>query len=142
MKKILLTSAILICCSIFATGSFAQQKITVAIAANVQFVMNELKNVFQQETGIQVDVVPGSSGKLTAQIKEGAPFDVFVSADMNYPQELYKSGFAVDSPRVYAKGTLVLWTTVNGIKPGKDLKVLLSSDIKKIAIANPETAPY
>src|SRR5258706_10261351 len=103
MKKILPAFVTIACYSLIVTNVSAQQKIIVATAANVQFVMNELKNAFQQETGIQVDVVPGSSGKLTAQIKEGAPYDVFVSADMNYPQELYKSGFATDSPRVYAK---------------------------------------
>lgn len=129
-------------CLFFACSVFAQQKITVAIAANVQFVMNELKNEFQKETGITVDIVPGSSGKLNAQIKQGAPYDVFVSADMNYPQDLYASGFAVDSPKVYAQGALVLWTAGSALKPVKDLKVLTNADAKKIAIANPETAPY
>jgi molybdate transport system substrate-binding protein len=125
-----------------AITSFAQSKLTVAAAANVQFVMNKLVKDFDSSTGIKTNVVLNSSGKLTAQIKESAPYDVFVSADMKYPQELYKSGFAIDSPRVYANGLLVLWTTQTGIKPGNDLKVLTSDAVKKIAIANPETAPY
>ena len=61
---------------------------------------------------------------------------------MKYPHELYKSGFATDSPKVYAKGLLVLWTTQTGIKPGSDLKILTSEAVKKIAVANPQTAPY
>jgi len=122
--------------------SFAQTKLTVAAAANVQYVMNGLAKDFENSTGIKTDIILNSSGKLTAQIKEGAPYDVFVSADMKYPQELYKSGYAIDSPKVYANGLLVLWTTQTGIKPGIDLQVLTSGSVKKIAIANPETAPY
>ena len=122
--------------------SVAQKKINVAAAANVQFVLNELVKDFDNSTGIKTNVILSSSGKLTAQIKEGAPYDVFVSADMKYPQELYKSGYAIDSPKVYANGLLVLWTIQPGIKPVADLSVLTSDAIKKIAIANPQTAPY
>src|SRR5438552_5126238 len=134
---------ILSCMMLFgAITSFAQKRLTVAAAANVQFVMDELKKDFEKFSGTQVNVILNSSGKLTAQIKEGAPYDIFVSADMKYPQELYKSGFAVDSPKVYANGVLVLWTTLTDIKPLADLKILTSVAIKKIAIANPQTAPY
>jgi molybdate transport system substrate-binding protein len=122
--------------------SFAQNKLTVAAAANVQFVMAELVKDFDSTTGIKTDIILNSSGKLTAQIKEGAPYDVFVSADMKYPEELYKSGFAIDSPKVYANGLLVLWTTLADIKPTADLKMLTSNAVKKIAIANPQTATY
>lgn len=134
---------LLICVLLLLTViSFAQNKLTVAAAANVQFVINELAKDFKSSTGIKADIVINSSGKLTAQIKEGAPFDVFVSADMKYPAELYKSGFATDSPRVYANGLLVLWTMHTDIKPSPDLRMLTSDAIKKIAIANPSTAPY
>jgi len=122
--------------------SVAQKKLTVAAAANVQFVLNELVKDFDNSTGIKTNIILSSSGKLTAQIKEGAPYDVFVSADMKYPQELYKSGYAIDPPKVYANGLLVLWTIQPGIKPVADLSVLTSDAIKKIAIANPQTAPY
>lgn len=125
-----------------AVKSFAQTKLTVAAAANVQFVLNELKKDFENSTGIDVDIILNSSGKLTAQIKQGAPYDVFVSADMNYSEELYKSGFANEPPKVYANGILVLWTTSANIKPSADLKILSSTAVKKIAIANPATAPY
>src|SRR3954453_20877275 len=136
-------SIIFICALFFlATTSFAQKKLTVAAAANVQFVMDELKKDFESLSGINVNIILNSSGKLTAQIKEGAPYDVFVSADMKYPKELYKSGYSIDSPKVYANGLLVLWTMQTGIKPIEDLSVLTSDAVKKIAIANPQTAPY
>ncbi|HEY6974940.1 MAG TPA: molybdate ABC transporter substrate-binding protein [Chitinophagaceae bacterium] len=125
-----------------AITSLAQKKLTVAAAANVQFVMAELVKDFDSSTGTNTNIILNSSGKLTAQIKEGAPYDVFVSADMKYPEELYKTGFAINSPKVYANGLLVLWTTQSNITPGGDLKILTSDAIKKIAVANPQTAPY
>jgi molybdate transport system substrate-binding protein len=123
-------------------NSFAQKRLTVAAAANVQFVMDELKKDFEKSSGTEMNVILNSSGKLTAQIREGAPYDIFVSADTKYPEELYKSGFAVDSPKVYANGVLVLWTARTDIEPFADLGILTLAPIKKIAIANPQTAPY
>ena len=128
--------------SLLAGSTKAEPGITVAVAANVQYAMHELKAEFVKETGIKLSVVIGSSGQLTAQIKEGAPYDVFISADMKYPNTLYKEGFAVDTPRIYASGTLVIWTMDKGIQFGKGLKILLDKKIKKIALANPRTAPY
>lgn len=139
MMKILLAAVI-----IFFTYSeiYAGPKITVAVAANVQYAMEELKAEFKKETGIDVTVIIGSSGQLTAQIKEGAPYDIFISADMKYPEVLFKEKAAIDSPRVYAMGSLVVWTTGKGITFDKKLNALLSKKISKIAIANPRTAPY
>jgi len=140
MKKL---SSIIFFVLMFATiTSSAQKKLTVAAAANVQFVLNELKKDFEGFSKINVDIILNSSGKITAQIKQGAPYDVFVSADMKYPEELYKSGAAVESPKVYANGVLVLWTIRKDIKLSNDLKILASGAVKKIAIANPQTAPY
>ena len=118
------------------------EKITVAVAANMQFAMDSLKAKFENETGIKVEVILGSSGKLTQQIEEGAPYDVFVSADTKYPAELYNKNFTADSPRVYANGLLILWTGRGNIQPSSNLRVLLGDDIKKIALPNPKTAPY
>lgn len=120
----------------------AQRKLTVAVAANMQYPIIALKEKFEQETGIKVEVILSSSGKLTQQIQEGAPYDVFVSADTSYPQTLYRKGLATATPQVYAKGVLVLWTMNSNITPVKDLKVLLAQNVKKIAVANPKTAPY
>ncbi|MCL6217476.1 molybdate ABC transporter substrate-binding protein [Zunongwangia sp. M21534] len=102
--------------------------------------MKELTETFQQETGIKCETIVASSGKLTAQIKAGAPFDVFVSADLKYPNTLFKEGFGEEKPKVYANGTLVLWTTSENIKPS--LEILSEENITHIAVANPKTAPY
>lgn len=132
----------LILIAIIEINTIAKSKITIAVAADVQYAMNELKAEFTRETGIDVTVIIGSSGQLTAQIKAGAPYDVFISADMKYPQTIYSDKFAVDSPKVYAKGSLVIWTMKKGITFDKRLKTLLGKSINKIAIANPITAPY
>ncbi len=123
-------------------SGFAQKKITVAVAANMRYTIEQLKTIFEKETGIAITIISGASGKLTAQIEEGAPFDVFVSADMNYPEELFKKGFAINKPKCYAKGILVLWTTKTELNTSNMMQLLKSPEIKKIAIANPKTAPY
>lgn len=125
---------------VFFTHTYAQ--ITLAVAANVQFAMQELKNEFKKETGIDASIILGSSGQFTAQIKEGAPYDIFISADMKYPNSLYQSKFAVSAPKIYASGSLVIWSLKKGIKLDKQLRFLLSDNIKRIAIANPAIAPY
>jgi ABC-type molybdate transport system substrate-binding protein len=85
--------------------------LTVAAAANLQVLMNELVSAFEKESGASVDVVIGSSGRLMAQIENGAPFDVFMSADMSYPEALFKKGLALEKPKVYVYGLLVFWTS-------------------------------
>lgn len=139
MKKTLITWILTITTlSAFATNP--TPPITIAVAANMQFAMQELTHNFTKETGIQCNLVISSSGKLTAQIKQGAPYDLFVSADMKYPDVLHKEGFALQKPKIYAYGKLVLWSLDKSIKPG--LSVLKSSIVKHIACANPKTAPY
>ncbi|MCF0063971.1 molybdate ABC transporter substrate-binding protein [Dyadobacter chenwenxiniae] len=127
---------------VFLAGcSKPSEEIVVATAANVQYVMKEIKAEFEKETGKKIDIVVGSSGKLTTQIREGAPFDVFVSADTKYPQEIFKNGGSAEKPRIYALGTLVLWSKKIP-KAELNVEVLADGKIKKIAIPNPETAPY
>lgn len=140
-SRLLAASVVILVVALTGFGAMAQ-RLTVATAANVQYVMLELKTAFEQTTGIGINIVSGSSGKLAAQIKEGAPFDVFVSADMEYPEALYKSGHTSGAPKAYARGILVLWSAHPGIQPGKDLQVLQSNATKKIALPNPKTAPY
>jgi len=125
---------------IWSCESKREEKLKIACAANVQFAMNEICEAFQEESGVATDIIIGSSGKLTAQIEQGAPFDVFVSADMIYPQELYSSGYAANKPEIYAYGQLVLWTLNEELEA--QLPVLFNENVKHIAMANPKTAPY
>ena len=115
--------------------------LTVAGAANVQFPLEELKREFEKDTPIKLELIIGSSGKLAAQIENGAPFDIFLSADMEYPQAIYKKNLSYEKPRIYAYGTLVLWSFKN-IDLSKGIKILADDSIKKIALPNPKTAPY
>ncbi len=110
----------------------------VATAANMQFAMEELSEQFKKDFNINCELVVSSSGKLTAQIKEGAPYDVFVSADMKFPQAIDHYSKAVTTPKVYAYGKLVLWSMTEL----PHLNGLTQSHIKHIALANPKTAPY
>jgi molybdate transport system substrate-binding protein len=112
----------------------------IAAAANMQFPMKELSRLFTGKTGIKCDLIISSSGQLTAQIKSGAPYDIFVSADMKYPQELFASGYTESKPNVYAYGRLVIWSVVDGVIPSIDS--LKTPQVHHIALANPKTAPY
>lgn len=116
------------------------QKLTIATSANMQYAIHDLVSTFTMETGILCEVVVSSSGKLTAQIATGAPYDVFVSADMKYPAHLFNKGFTIAKPEIYAEGKLVLWSTSDKINPS--IEILTNNQIKHIALANPKTAPY
>src|SRR5208283_1088360 len=131
-KKMKKTTFIVLAFLLLPLSAFASD-ITVAGAANVQFILDDLKMEFTKETGVGVQTVIGSSGKLTAQIENGAPFDVFLSADMKYPKTLYQEGFSLRSPKVYAYGVLVLWTMKN-LDLSQGVHVLGSTGIWKIAI--------
>ncbi|NPA53924.1 MAG: molybdate ABC transporter substrate-binding protein [Aquificae bacterium] len=125
---------------LFFSFSFGKT-LLIAAAANTQFAVNEIKKAFEKKyPEIHVKTVISSSGKLAAQILKGAPYDIFISADMKYPLFLYKNNKTVGKPKVYAYGTLVLWTTKN-IKI-ENIKQLKEPFIKKVAVANPKTAPY
>ncbi len=114
--------------------------LNIAVAANLQYAMEALVQDFTQSTGVPCEVVVSSSGKLTAQITEGAPFHLLVSADMKYPGELYQNGMTGGPPEVYAYGKLVLWTLQDNPVPSPEL--LKSDAVRHIAMANPKTAPY
>jgi len=117
------------------------ETLTVAVAANVQYAFDDLRAAFTKQTGIPVKPIFGSSGKFTAQIQTGAPFDLFVSADMEYPEALHRAGLATSAPRVYAYGTLVLWS-MKDIDLSKGLALLADKGIRKVALPNPQVAPY
>ena len=116
----------------------ARDHLTIAAAANMQFALEEIVVEFERQTSIKTQLTTSSSGKLTAQIREGAPYDIFVSADMKYPEEIERLGLALSPPKVYARGQLALWSS------HKDWEVNLGkiSELNHIAIANPKIAPY
>lgn len=116
-------------------------RLTVAAAANLQFAMQDLEAAFEAAHGIETDIIIGSSGKLTAQIQQGAPYDLLVSADMKYPKSLYEKGLATEAPAVYAYGALVAWTMQEHSLDSLP-KLLQQTAIEKIALANPKVAPY
>lgn len=117
------------------------QEIQVAVAANLQFVFDDLQQAYQKQSGQRLRAVFNSSGKLASQIANGAPFDLFISADTDYPFWLKEKKLTLNEPKTYALGALVLWST-------RDLKVeqwqdlIRQKKITKMAIANPKTSPY
>ena len=135
MKKIILGLMVL-CSSIFAG------EITVAAAANVGYAMDELVKEFNKTNpDTKVLVTLGSSGKLVAQIENSAPYDIFMSADMKFPQALFDKKLTKTPPMVYAQGAIAIFS-IKELDYSKGINLLKDTNISKIAIANPKTAPY
>jgi molybdate transport system substrate-binding protein len=135
MKKILFT--FLYTYSLVFAG-----EITIAVAANVSYAIEPLIKTFNETNPeIKVNVILGSSGKLLAQITHGAPYDLFMSANMKYPNRLYEKNLTTSKPIVYAQGSLAIFSS-NPYDYTKGLAVLEEENMRKIAIANPKTAPY
>ena len=118
--------------------------IRVFAAADLQFALRELADIYMKKyPEDKIELIFGSSGKGFAQIKAGAPYHIFFSADMKYVEELYREGYAITKPKPYAIGRIVLWTRKDsGLDPSKFPEVLLDPRVKRIAIANWEHAPY
>ncbi|RZM27700.1 MAG: molybdate ABC transporter substrate-binding protein [Pedobacter sp.] len=137
LKKI--SFIVLSCVLIHATA--VSQPLRIAVAANAASVIKLLQADFKKRTGIQTETILGASGKLTTQIEHGAPFDLFLSADMDFPERLSKAGLTLTKPHVYAQGSLIICST--SAKVLKEWQKLLSQGATgKIAIANPKLAPY
>lgn len=113
----------------------------VAVAANLLLPMQEVKALYEKKYSGELILIPGSSGKLTAQIINGAPYDIFLAADMKYPQQVFNEGQAVTRPEVLTRGKLVFWSK-NPIEGKLEAWLLNNDNIKSIAIAQPELAPY
>jgi len=136
MKKLIILFSL-----VFFTSALFAQGLKVAVAANLQGVIKVLGKDFKDKTGVEIEPIVGSSGNLATQIKNGAPFDVFLSADMNFPEGLYKEGLSTKEPEVYAYGSLVICSSQDiGFENWE--RELMSPRVKKIAIANPAIAPY
>ena len=115
----------------------------IAVASNFLLPLKELSRKFKESTGHKVVVISGSTGKLYAQIKQGAPFDILLAADSLRPELLEKEGIGVPGSRfTYAVGRLVLWSKNSKLPLKNDLQVLNHKNFRYLAIANPKTAPY
>jgi len=128
--------------ALLAANSAYAEKITIAAAADLKFAMDEIVAGFKAgHPGAELEVIYGSSGKFHTQIQQGAPYDLYFSADIAYPRELVSKGMAASEVRPYALGRIVLWS--NSMNAAKmTLASLADPRIARIAIANPKHAPY
>lgn len=135
------TAAVLLCVS----GLVCAQEVRVAAAADMKIAAQEIARQFEEKTGRKVDVTFGSSGSFFSQLQSGAPFDLFLSADAEYPKRLDSAGLGEpDTLYIYALGRIAIWMPADApmdlARKGWD--ALLDVSVQKIAIANPEHAPY
>lgn len=121
-------------------NSVDSQKLLIASAANAQYAIKEIAEEFKDETGYDYALIISSSGKHTAQIEAGAPYDIFISADLKFPQSLFEAGLTTDAPKIYGYGKLVLWSMYDSIDVS--VKGLSVQSLEHIAMPNPKTAPY
>lgn len=139
-KRVIIVATLIL---LFLSGTTnAQQKFTIVAAANLKAALDSINTVFKiQNIGINPQLTYGASGKFYEQISSGAPFDLFFSADMDYPNQLENNKLTASKVKMYATGKLVIWskkTDPNKVK----IKSFLDGSIRKIAIGNPATAPY
>jgi molybdate transport system substrate-binding protein len=142
MKIIKFISTIILMAFLMPIILFAQSKITVVAAANLKTALDSIVSIYKIENaGTDIDVIYGASGNLFEQISNDAPFDIFLSADMDYPMKLKEKNFAISEVDIYAIGQLVLWS--KKVNPAiNQMNTLLDAGIVKISIGNPATAPY
>ena len=143
----LAVASLVLVLSMAVTNANASDVPVIAAASNIKFALDELAKQFTLDTGEKVRISYGSSGNFVAQIKHGAPFQMFMSADEKYIEQLAKSGVTVDDGVLYAVGRLAIAAPINSplqLDPElKGLKALIDSgELKRFAIANPDHAPY
>ncbi len=120
----------------------AEQSITIAAAADLRFAMDDIVALFMNaHPGARIQTVYGSSGKFSTQIRQGAPYDIYFSADIAYPRSLYEDGLSASAPQVYGVGRIVLWSSAPQTAQ-MTLADLTDPAIRSIAIADPRHAPY
>jgi len=136
LKKVVVVVGLLASSIVYA-GS-----INIAVAANVSYAIDNLIAKFNETNpDTKVQVTLGSSGKLTAQIKNGAPYQIFMAANMKYPKALYTDKIAITKPVVYAQGSLAM-LSIKKLDLSKGISIVEEDVVSKIAVANPKTAPY
>ena len=139
MKRILGITLLLL---LLAGPAPAADKISAAVAANFIDAFKEIARSFEAKTGVPVEATYSSTGQLYAQIRNGAPYDLFLAADEERPALLHREGLA-EAPFVYATGRVVLWTAKKDLCGARSWReVVAHPGLKKIAVANPKTAPY
>lgn len=142
VKRFAVRVLIFVCLLVMGQTAHAEEKITIAAAADLKFALDEIVVLFKStHPAAQIETIYGSSGKFSTQIRQGAPYDLYFSADITYPRALKTEGFSTSEVQPYAVGRIVLWS------PSRDagkmtLADLADSSIRKIAIANPQHAPY
>lgn len=137
-----LANCLLLAGSLLLATTAHAEKITVVAASDLKFAMDEIVTIFKAANpGDDVDVAYGSSGKFHTQIQQGAPYDLFFSADIALPRELVKSGLAASDVKPYAFGRIVLWSASMDASQ-MTLASLTNPKITRVAIANPKHAPY
>ena len=128
---------------LLALASGSAQELKVAAASDLTAALAKLSSAFEKESGIRLNISLGSSGNFFAQIENGAPFDVFLSADVSFSRRLIDAGFAEQgSLTLYGVGRIVLWTMKPDFEVSRGLAVLADAGVRKVAIANPDHAPY
>ncbi|MFZ2432239.1 MAG: molybdate ABC transporter substrate-binding protein [Lutibacter sp.] len=127
---------------IFTGCTIHAQKVSIAAASDLKFALDSIISVYQkQHPSEKIQVTYGSSGKFFEQIQYDAPFDLYFSADISYPKKLKEQGFAISEVKTYGIGRIVIWS--KKINPNVEkMKALLNPKLNKIAIANPDHAPY
>jgi molybdate transport system substrate-binding protein len=131
--------------ALLMASAMCAQEIRVAAAADLKFALQDVAAQFEKRTGTKVDVTYGSSGNFFSQLQNGAPFDLFFSADIDYPKKLDAAGLAEPGTLYeYAIGRIAIWMPADAKVDVASLgwKALLDASVQKIAIANPEHAPY
>ncbi|WP_443946814.1 molybdate ABC transporter substrate-binding protein [Pedobacter sp. AW1-32] len=128
-------------CVLMLSAAASAQVLHIAVAANAQGVIKKLQADFKKRTGIETEAIIGASGKLTAQIMNGAPYDIFLSADTEFPDKLSAAGFGLKKPVVYALGSLIVCGS-NSVDVKNWQEWVVKHPEQKVVIANPKTAPY
>ena len=142
-KKSDLVGGVLLAFFLLHVSDALAKELRIAVASNFLLPLKALSKNFKESTGHKVVVISGSTGKLYAQIKQGAPFDILLAADSIRPELLEKEGIGVPGSRfTYAVGRLVLWSKDSKLPLKNDLQVLNHKNFRYLAIANPKTAPY
>ena len=142
MSRVAVMLAIFCGLLLSCTSNKGKPDITIACAASAQFAVRDLASKFSELKNLKIEVITGSSGRLTTQLMNGAPFDIFFSANMSYPQLLFEKVLFIDKTSIYAKGVPVFWTNKKEYDLSRIGWLMQMDKIKKIAIADPKNAPY